>query len=142
MAITLNTVNIIGNLADDVTDRLRTFEKDGETRHVLTFPLAVDGASNQTEKPGYFDVTCWGKTAENVAKYLGKGSKVAVDGQLRQEMWEKDGEKRYKIGVGNARVIFLNSKNGNGDSQPSAEQIASADTAAAVSSGTDDDIPF
>ena len=141
--MTLNSINIIGNLASDIADRLRTVTVNGEERSVLTFPIAVDDAGNlgTDGKTGYFDVTCWGKTADNVVKYLGKGSKVAVEGQLRQHRWEKDGSTNYKVEIANARVIFLGSKNGN--SAETAEQVGEAATPApAAPVGTDDDIPF
>ena len=55
----------------------------------------------------FVDVTVWGKTAESCAEYLDKGSEVLVEGRLKMEQWEKDGQKRSKIGVVASNVQFL-----------------------------------
>jgi single-strand DNA-binding protein len=54
----------------------------------------------------FFDVTLWGKTAESLHKYLVKGKQVAVEGQLRRDRWEKDGQARSKVEI-NANNIQL-----------------------------------
>jgi single-strand DNA-binding protein len=45
----------------------------------------------------FLDVEAWGRTAEVVEKYAGKGKLVTVDGRLEQQRWEKDGQKRSKV---------------------------------------------
>ena len=70
---------------------------------IVTFTVAVNERrkNNQTgdwdDYPNYIDVTWFGSYAEKCAGSLVKGSKVTVDGSLRQERWEKDGEKRQKV---------------------------------------------
>ena len=71
--------------------------------------LAVDGYAKEGERPTYFfDVTLFGKTAEVCARYIGKGSQIAVDGKLRYREWEaKDGGKRNAVEIVADNVQFL-----------------------------------
>jgi single-strand DNA-binding protein len=49
------------------------------------------------EETSYFDVEAWGDLAEHVAQSYTQGSRVTVTGRIRQERWEKDGQKRSKV---------------------------------------------
>ena len=57
--------------------------------------------------PNFVDCTLFGSRAEHVAKWLSKGSKVAVEGKLRWSQWEKDGVKRSKIEVVADEIEFM-----------------------------------
>jgi len=69
--------------------------------------LALSLAVNYSIKDGdeykdvasFFDCEYFGKGAEAVNKYLGKGTKVLVQGEFRQDRWEQDGQPRSKIKV-------------------------------------------
>lgn len=55
----------------------------------------------------FMDVVVWGKTGENVSKYLSKGFLCLVEGRLNQNKWEtEDGQKRTKIEIYANKVIF------------------------------------
>ena len=103
----MNTVNLIGR-----------FGKENELRYtatgkaVLSNTLAV--SSNYGEGTNWIDVTIWGKPGEATAKYTKKGSLVGVTGELKQESWEKEGQKRSKIIVNVAKIEFLDSKKDKG----------------------------
>ena len=77
--------------------------KDGEDKKQVTF----------------VDVACWGKTAENVAKYLDKGSPILVDGELQSQNWidKESGGKRSKLVVRANVVQFIGTKK----SEPTAD---------------------
>lgn len=60
--------------------------------------------------PNFVDCTLFGTRAENVIKFLDKGSKVAVEGKLRWSQWEKDGIKRSKIEVVAEEIEFMSQK--------------------------------
>lgn len=51
------------------------------------------------EEASFFDVTVWGKTAEALQPYLVKGKQIGVQGELRQNRWEQDGQSRSKVEV-------------------------------------------
>lgn len=98
--MSINRVIISGNLTRDPELR-----KTAGGLPVLGFGMAVnDRRKNQAtgeweDYPNFIDCTIFGSRAEGVAKYLAKGTKVAVEGKLRWSTWEKDGAKRSKIEV-------------------------------------------
>jgi single-strand DNA-binding protein len=49
----------------------------------------------------------WGKGAASVKKYLVKGKRVAVDGELQLEQWDQDGTKRQKVVISTFDVQLL-----------------------------------
>lgn len=80
---------------------------------VTSFSLAVDRPVREdgTKEADFIEVRVWRKQAENVCKYLDKGSLVAIEGRVQTEKFTtKDGENRYKTLVIAERVMFLNSK--------------------------------
>ena len=59
----------------------------------------------------WIPVVIWDKQAMNVAKYQGKGSRVAVEGRIRAERYDrKDGTKGKAFEVVAERVTFLESR--------------------------------
>ena len=80
---------------------------------VTNFNLAVDRQPKEdgTKDTDFIEIRVWRKQAENVCKYLDKGSLVAIEGRIQTEKFTtKDGENRYKTLVIAERVMFLNSK--------------------------------
>ena len=74
----------------------------------------------------YFDVTVWGRTAENLKPYLTKGKQICVKGYLKQDRWEKDGQKFSKVHVIAEEVQLLGGKSdstqGGGNSYQQSQQ--------------------
>ena len=98
--MSINRVCISGNLTRD--PELRSTA--GGTS-VMGFGVAVNerrknGQTGEWEDyPNFVDCTLFGKRAEALEQYLSKGAKVAIDGRLRYSSWEKDGQRRSKLGV-------------------------------------------
>lgn len=111
----VNVVVLTGNLTRD--PELRSLPSG---LPVCEMGLAVNERfkSGQTgqyeERVNFFDITVFGGQAESCAKFLSKGRPVAVNGKLRFESWEKDGQKRSKVKVVADNVQFLNSGDGSG----------------------------
>ncbi|RDY22859.1 single-stranded DNA-binding protein [Romboutsia maritimum] len=105
----MNHVVLIGRLTRD--PELKYLAGSGTA--VANFAIAVDREFTKDNKKetDFIDIQVWGKTAENCANYLGKGSMCAVQGSLRIETYEKDGEKRKATKINANRVQFLDSKN-------------------------------
>jgi single-strand DNA-binding protein len=104
----INRVIIVGNLTRDPDLRYTP----GGTA-VANFTLAVNDGYGDKQTVDFIRVTAWGKTAENVTNYCPKGSKVAVDGRLKQQNYEdKNGNKREKVYVNAQQIMFLNAKRG------------------------------
>ena len=58
----------------------------------------------------------WGATAEAVNQYVGTGQRVYVAGRLVQNSWEgDDGQRRHRTEIHASEVVFLDSRNGNGN---------------------------
>ena len=100
--MSINTVCISGNLVRDA-------ERRGNGP--LAFTVAVnsrtkDASGEWADKPNYIDCVLFGKLGEAIQERLKKGEKVCVQGELRQNTWEKDGQKRSKteVYVGNIEV--------------------------------------
>src|SRR3974390_1602232 len=66
------------------------------------------------EEVTFVDVTLWGRTAETVSEYLTKGSPVLIEGRLKLDTWEKDGQKRSKLKVVGERMQMVGGKTGGG----------------------------
>ena len=77
-----------------------------------------DGSGAMREDTCFVDVRAFGKLAENVNKYVGKGQLVFVDGRLSYESWEtkdKPPVKRSKHRIVAKGVQFLSMERGEGD---------------------------
>ncbi len=117
----LNRVVLIGRLVRD--PELRYTQSN---LAVVTFTLAVNrpfaSANQQNENNADFiSCTVWRKQAENVSKYVNKGSMVAVEGRLqtRDYMDEKNNVRRYVTEVICDSVVFLDSKSQSSDNHQS-----------------------
>ena len=104
----LNRVAMIGRLTKDI-----------EVKHISTgtavanFSIAnnriIPMKDGNKEKVSYFDCVVWGKQAEILAQYCKKGNRIAVEGKLDQQVWEKDGKKNYRIEILVDNFQFLES---------------------------------
>ena len=107
----LNSIVITGNLVHDIGEK--DLQKVGETTK-----LTVTIASNQSVKvngewknePSFFDVVMWGKLADNLKPYLVKGKSIGIEGHLKQDRWEKDGQKKSRIYIIADNVKLLGGK--------------------------------
>ena len=98
----INSVTIVGRSTKDVELR-----NTNNGTSVATISLAVNHSNDEAS---FFDVVCFAKTAENVAKYVQKGRQVVVSGRLQQRKWQtKDGENRYAVEIIDNQVQFVGS---------------------------------
>ena len=112
----MNNTVLIGNLARDPELR---YTQTGKA--VCNFTLAVSRGYGKDQEADFINCVAWEKTAENIANYLAKGSKVGVQGRIQVSSYDKDGEKRYKTEVVAQHVEFLGSKK-DGQRQSTASQ--------------------
>ena len=141
-----NRVILVGNLTRDV-----------ELRHlnsgtaVADVGLAVnDRRKSQSgewvDETTFVDVTLWGRTAEVASEYLSKGSPLLVEGRLKLDTWETDGQKRSKLKVVCEKMQMLGGRGGGGGGgQPrgaSSDAYSEPAPATAAATTPNDDIPF
>ena len=98
----------------------------------------------------FVDVTLWARTAEVANQYLNKGSSVLIEGRLKLDQWEKDGQKRSKLRVVADKMQMLGGRGeggggGGGRRSQQSDSYGSQDdsySAPSYSPPAEDDIPF
>lgn len=104
----LNSIILMGRITKDPITRT------SKEVSITNFDIAVDNLRKErdgSQSTSFFAVTCFGKVAENVAKYVKKGSKVVVDGSIQQRSYiAKDGQKRTTYDIIANSVEFLDPK--------------------------------
>lgn len=131
----MNQVMLIGRLTKDIEVRYTS----GSQTAVTSFTLAVDrpvkkGDDKQADFPR---ITVFGRQAENCEKFLGKGSKVAIEGRIQTGSYkDKDGNTVYTTDVVANRVEFLGSKKSAESGQKYSESVLESFET------IDEDVPF
>ena len=140
----LNHVIEIGRLTRDISERDFGYTTGGTAR--LNLSIAVNRSVKKngawTDSVSFFDVTVWGKTAENIRPYLHKGKQIAIDGYLDQQRWEKDGVKYSKVVIIADNVQLLGGNENGQQSAPQAQQPAGDYQPAGSGDDFPEDIPF
>lgn len=140
-----NRVILVGNLT-----------RDPELRHIPsgTAVCEIGLAVNDRVKRGdqwvdettFVDVTLWARTAEVAQQYLSKGSPVLIEGRLKLDTWEKEGQKRSKLRVIADKMQMLGGREGGGGSRPrQSDSYATQEESysnPSYSPPAEDDIPF
>lgn len=88
----------VGDLGIAINRQYRT--QDGETREEVT----------------YVDIEVWGRQAETCKQFLAKGRSVFIEGSLKLDQWEQDGQKKSKMRVRADRVQFIGGRGDGGGS--------------------------
>jgi single-strand DNA-binding protein len=130
-----NRVILVGNLTRDV--ELKYLQ---DNTAVTEIGLAVnDRRKNQAgewiEEVTFVDITLWARTAEVANEYLSKGSPVLIEGRLKLDTWETEGQKRSKLRVVGDRMVML-------PRSQKQQPTQSTSTAAAPSEPVADEVPF
>lgn len=93
---------VVGNLVKDPEVR-----QTGGGRTVVNFSMAVNTSRGSEEQVSYFDVTAWEGLGDTIAQHKKKGDAILVQGNLRQERWESNGQNRSKVAITAREVTFL-----------------------------------
>ena len=133
----MNHVVLVGRLTRDV--ELKYIQGSGTP--VANFGVAVDReftGKDGKKEVDFIDIQVWGKSAENCANYIGKGSLVAIQGSIRVDSYQdQDGNNRKITRVNANRVQFLDSKKDRQENNPMPGLEPQG-----FQNITDDDIPF
>lgn len=139
----MNKITLIGNLTHDPETRSTP---NGVT--VCSFNIAVNrrfaGADGQRQTD-FFRINAWRQLGETCSRYLAKGRKVAVVGELQARTYEaKDGTTRMSLDVSADEVEFLTPKGSSEDGGAGSSKgtAASAQDLAGFTDIQSDDIPF
>lgn len=134
----MNRIELVGRITKDLDLRCTQSGKQ-----VVDFTLAVNRplAKGGQQSADFINVVSWDKQAENLAKYQGKGSLIAVSGTLRVEQYQNEkGENRYKTYVLAQEIEYLVKKEESKQTNNQEEFENSFETEDVVL--TDDELPF
>jgi single-strand DNA-binding protein len=126
----VNKVMLLGRLTHDPEMR-----RTNSGTEVTDFSLATKRVwKNQNgdtqEETTFVDAVAWGRQADLIASRFSKGQRIFIEGRLKLEKWETDGEKRSKLRVHVENFQFIERK-GEG-----------AAVTTGAGSESDDDAPF
>ncbi len=134
----MNQINLIGRVTKDL--EIRTTESK---KTVCNFALAVNRIGQ--DQADFINIAVWGQQAENLKKYQGKGSLIAVSGSLRVENYEVEGQKRNKTYVLANNIEYLSNKSTN-ETQEAPVEESNNDPFAGVNVKnieiSDEELPF
>lgn len=108
----MQKLHIIGNLTKDPETRTTP---NGNT--VCTFTVAVNRKKVSEPQTDFFRINAWGKLGELCGRFLGKGRKVAVIGELQARTYESNGKTMLSLDVVADEVEFLSPKE-NAETKP------------------------
>lgn len=158
MARGINKVILIGNLGADPEVRSTASGTQITSIRLATSDSWTDKQGQRQERTEWHRVVFFNRLAEIASQYLRKGSKVYIEGSLRTQQWEKNGEKRYSTEIHANEMQMLDGRTGGGqesyggdynDSPSMSPRPASSGSRAGSAADTggrfddfDDDIPF
>ena len=142
----MNKVYLIGNLTRD-PELSTTTSGVSVCRLSIAVGRRFANADGERETD-FFNITAWRGTAENCAKFLKKGNKIAVSGSIQTRNYERaDGTKGFAVDIIADEVEFLSSKN-DGSSEPNSNEggmgvgTGMSSSPVADLQPIDDDLPF
>ena len=141
----LNHVVLIGRLTRDAELK---YTAGGQA--VCKFSIAVNrrrkNGDQWEDEANFFDIVLWGRQGESLHPYLLKGKLVGVDGELRQDRWQQDGQNRSKVEIIANYLQLLGGSQGSNQERQNPQASASVSNApsnsASNNDGFTDDIPF
>ncbi|MEM8866301.1 MAG: single-stranded DNA-binding protein [Planctomycetota bacterium] len=108
-----NRVILVGNLTRD--PELKYIPSGTAVSEIgLAVNDRVKKGDQWVDETTFVDVTLWARTAEVANEYLSKGSSVLIEGRLKLDTWEKDGQKRSKLRVVADKMQMLGGRGGGG----------------------------
>lgn len=135
----INKAILIGNLGADPELRTTAGGQSVCELRVATSDRFKSKDGEWQDRTEWHRVVCWGRDADNAAKFLSKGSKVYVEGRIQTREWtDQQGAKRYTTEIVAQLVKFLDSRGG----QSNDRNAPLPSTGPADDSFSDDQIPF
>ncbi|HAQ57909.1 MAG TPA: single-stranded DNA-binding protein [Opitutae bacterium] len=153
-----NKVILMGNLTRDPELRVTANGNSICKLGLATSRVYSTKDGERREETTFVDIDAFGKQAEVINKYMRKGRPIMVEGRLKLDQWESDGQKRSKLSVVLENFQFLGSRDDNDDgssgggyekSSPPARSASAASAPATPAANfsndndtLDEDVPF
>lgn len=111
----------------------------GKETAVAKIGLACSEKYKEQETSAFYEAVCFGKQAEIIGEYMEKGSQIYINGRLKLEQWEQEGQKRSKhvIVIESFEFVGGNTKRDEKGSKNENSGFHSGDD-----DFSEDDIPF
>jgi single-strand DNA-binding protein len=111
--VDINHVVLIGRLTRDAE-----LKSIASGQAVCKFSIAVNrrrkNGDQWEDEANFFDIVVWGRQGESLHQYLVKGKMIAVEGELRQDRWQQDGQNRSKVEIVANNIQLLGGNPGSG----------------------------
>lgn len=132
----MNSFNGIGRIVNNL--ELRSTNNGNS---VCQFTIAINEGYGDKERTDFIDCVAWNKRAESICKYCDKGVKVAIEGKLQTDTYEKEGKKIKTTKVLVNEIQFIEKiKNANNESKKEIKE--ETDLFKEFADETIDDLPF
>lgn len=105
----LNRVQLIGHLGRDPEARVSQSGSGIVSFSMATTETYTNKAGEKVKNTEWHNITAFSKLADIMAKYLHKGDQVYIEGRLKTEQWEKDGQKHNTTKIIADRMVMLGS---------------------------------
>ena len=141
----INSINVIGRITRDLDEQSFAYLSTGKAKANISIAVnrSVKKGEEWIDEVSYFDVTIWGKTAENLKPYLQKGKQIAVSGYLKQDRWkDKEGNNRSKVYIVAETVELCGGRESSNGSAPNFVPAAQNTDSDDMSYGDGTDISF
>ncbi|MDR1786922.1 MAG: single-stranded DNA-binding protein [Treponema sp.] len=109
----INHVVLVGRLTRDAELKY-TAGGQGVSKFSLAINRRKKNGDVWEDEPNFFDIVLWGRQAEALSQYLQKGKTVGIEGELRQDRWQQDGQNRSKVEIVANNVQLLGGGQGGG----------------------------
>ncbi|RRJ94041.1 single-stranded DNA-binding protein [Flavobacterium macacae] len=111
MSTLKNRVQLIGNVGNDPEVKMFEGGKKVANLTIATNESYRNEKGEKVEQTEWHRIVAWGKTAEIIEKYVGKGKEIAIDGKLTHRSYDdKNGEKRFITEVVVNEINLLGSR--------------------------------
>ena len=124
----INRVIVMGNLTKDVELRNLPSGTAVADVGVAVNERKKNQAGEPVQETTFVDATFWGRTAEIAAEFLEKGSPVVIEGRLKQEKWESEGQPRSKLKIVCERMQMVGGKPAEAKAEPVKQETAKPKT--------------
>jgi single-strand DNA-binding protein len=144
MSKSVNKVILIGNVGQDPDIRYTAGGKAVAKLSLATNERYRNRSGEWEERTEWHSVVAWQRLAEIIGEYVGRGSRVYIEGRLQTSSWEdrQSGETKYRTEIVAREIVLLGSKQGDNEEHLRSGGDAEPEPAYASSEMDDLEIPF
>lgn len=136
----MNYTNLMGRMTKDAELKYTSTNQTANTSFTLAVPRRFQ-KQGEEKQSDFINCVAWGKTAEFITKYFGKGRMIAVVGRIQTRNWEDDqGKKHYVTEVVVEQAYFTGEKKEDNGYQPN--NTVTSNSFVTVDDDLDSELPF